>query len=108
MIYSSKNLSIAGLFAFAAFSPNNVDALPEIKCYSSGSGLYVPGHYSYGNAVMAEMNKVDGIGLSTPGFSAMSMSGCRASAAILNKFDALFPSTARFYCVSIVPFKIMK
>lgn len=57
MIYSSTNLSIAGLFAFAAFSPNNVDA---IGCKSYTQGSFLSG-YSSCEANVAVMNKFDGI-----------------------------------------------
>ena len=63
MIYSSKNLSIAGLFAFAAFSPNNVEALPQISCETNRYGdsyIYVS-VTSQCKAVVAELNKFDGI-----------------------------------------------
>lgn len=64
MIYSSKNLSIAGLFAFAAFSPNNVEALPQIECRTNYySFLHVPAGRSQCDAVVAELNKLDGIDL---------------------------------------------
>lgn len=64
MIYSSKNLSIVGLFAFAAFSPNNVDALAPIGCKTVYYGASWPGVTDGGSqcdAVVAELNKFDGI-----------------------------------------------
>lgn len=62
MIFSLKNLCVAGLYVCASFGVNTVDALSPIRCGGLGnygsSFLQVLGNCS---AVAAELNKVDGI-----------------------------------------------